>query len=83
MIRKYEHDIQWTIQNIETSDIWDLPCNNMLILDRERRKRRGEGEAYAQVGIEAAGSAPIVYYYCCKYTSVHTLAFIYFLISHS
>ena len=79
MIRKYEHDIQWTIQNIETSDIWDLPCNNMLILDRERRKRRGKGQANAQVSFEAAKRAPIVYYYRCKFTSVR--AFIYFLIS--
>ena len=37
MIRKYEHVIQQTIQNIETHHFWALHCNNMLILDRERR----------------------------------------------
>ena len=52
----------------------------MLILDRERRKRRGKGQANAQVSFEAAKRAPIGYYYRCKYTSVHILAFIYFLI---
>ena len=54
----------------------------MLILDRERRKRRGKGQANSQVRFEVAKRAPIGYYYRCKYASVHTLAlaFIYFLI---
>ena len=82
MIRKYEHVIRRTIQNIETHDFWNMHCNNMLILDQERRKRHGKGQANAQVSFEAAKRAPIGYYYRCKYASVHTLAlaFIYFLI---
>ena len=69
MTRKYEHDIQRTIQNIETHDFWNMHCNNMLILDRERRKRHGKGQPNAQVSFEAAKRAPISYYYRCKYTS--------------
>ena len=46
---RYEHVIQRTIQNIEAYDFWDLHCNNMLILDRERRKRRGKGQANSQI----------------------------------
>ena len=53
MIRKYEHVIQRTIQNIETHDSWKIHCNDMLILDRERRKRRGKGQVNAQVSFEA------------------------------
>ena len=41
---------------------------NMLIFGRERRKRRGKGQANAQVSFEAAKRAPIGYYYPCKYT---------------
>ena len=67
MIRKYEHVIQRTIQNIETHDFWALHCNNMLILDRERRKRCGKGQANAQVSFAAAKRAPIGHYYRCKY----------------
>ena len=66
-IRKYEHVIQRTIQNIETHDFWKIHSNNMLILDRERRKRRGKGQANAQVSFAAAKRAPIGYYYRCKY----------------
>jgi hypothetical protein len=69
MIRKYEHVIQRTIQNIETHDFWKIHCNNMLILDRERRKRRGKGQANAQVSFAAAKRAPIGYYYRCKYST--------------
>ena len=66
----------------------------MLILDRERRKRRGKGQANSQVSFEAAKGALIGYYYRYTYTSgragdggwgrppVNTLAFIYFLIFH-
>ena len=43
-IRKYEHVIQRTIQNIDTHDFREIHCNNMLILDRERHKRRGKGQ---------------------------------------
>jgi hypothetical protein len=68
-IRKYEHVIQRTIQNIETHDFWKIHCNNMLILDRERRKRRGKGQANAQVSFAAAKRAPIGYYYRCKYST--------------
>ena len=75
MTRKYEHVIQRTIQNIETHDFWNMHCNNMLILGRERRKRRGKGQANAQVSFEAAKRAPIDYYYRCKYTSAHTHIF--------
>ena len=50
----------------------------MLILDRERRKRRGKGQANAQVSFEVAKRALIGYCYRCKYTSVHTPAYIYF-----
>ena len=46
----------------------------MLILDRERRKSHGKGQANAQVSFEAAERAPIGYYYRCKCTSLHTLA---------
>ena len=77
MIRKYEHVIQRAIQNIETHDCWNIHCNNMLILDRERRKRRGKGQANAQVSFEAAKRAPIGYYYRCKYISVHKHLLIY------
>ena len=77
-IRKYEHVIQRTIQNIETHDFWKIHCNNMLILDRERRKRRGKGQANAQVSFEVAKRALIGYYYRCKYTSASVC---YFLIS--
>ena len=77
MIRKYEHVIRRAIQNIETHDFWNMHCN-MLIFDRERRKCRGKGQANAQVSFEAAKRAPVGYYYRCKYTSVHILAFIYF-----
>ena len=66
MIRKYEHVILRTIKNIETHDFWHQHCNNMLILDRERHKRRGKGQANAQVNFEAAKRAPIGYYYRCK-----------------
>ena len=38
----------------------------MLILDWERRKRRGKRQANAQVNPEAAKRAPIDYYYRCK-----------------
>ena len=37
----------------------------MLILDRERQRRRGKGQANAQVSFEAAKRAPIGYYYRC------------------
>ena len=67
MVRKYEHVIQRTIQNIEAHDFWRIHCNNMLILDRERRKRRGKGQANFQVSVEASKRAPIGYYYRCKY----------------
>ena len=67
MIRGYEHAILRTILSVETHDFWDLHCNNMLILDRERRKRRGKGQAGAQVGFEAAKRAPIGYYYRCVF----------------
>ena len=76
-IRKYEHVIQRTIQNIETHDFWEIQCNNMLILDRERRKRRGKVQANAQVSFEMAKRAPIGYYYRCKYTSIHKHLFIF------
>ena len=49
----------------------------MLILDRERRKRRGKGQANAQVSFEASKKAPIGYYYRCKYVSVHKRLFIF------
>ena len=75
MIRKNEHVIQRTIQNIQTHDFWALHCNNMLILDRERRKRCGKGQANAQVSFEAAKRAPIGYYYRCKYTSASVCLF--------
>ena len=52
MIRKYEHVIQRAIQGVETHDCWNIHCNNMLILDRERRKRRGKGQANAQVSLK-------------------------------
>ena len=45
MIRKYDHVIQRTIQNIKAHDFWKMHCNNMAILDQERRKRRGKGQA--------------------------------------
>ena len=48
----------------------------MLILDRERRKRRSRRQANAQVSFEAAKRALIGYYYRCKYTPIHTLALI-------
>ena len=83
MIRKYEHVIQRTIQNIETHDFWKIHCNTMSILDQERRKRHGKGQANAQVSFEAAKRALIGYYYRCKYISVHNFeleTFIYFLI---
>ena len=48
----------------------------MLILDRERRKRRGKGQADAQVSFKAAKRAPIGYYYRCKYTFFQTEGFI-------
>ena len=67
MIRKYEHVIQRTIQNIEDHDFWKMHCNNMAILDQERRNRRGKGQANAQVSFQAAKRAPIGYYYRCKY----------------
>ena len=73
IIRKYEHVIQRTIQNIETHEFWNIHCNNMLILNRERHKCRGKGQANAQVSFEAAKRAPIGYYYRCKYTPAHTL----------
>ena len=79
MTRKYEHVIQWTIQNIETHDFRKIRCNNMLILDRERHKRRGRGQAGAQVGFEAARRALIGYYYRCKYISIHKHLFSNFL----
>ena len=44
----------------------------MLILVRERRKRRGKGQANAQVSFEAAKRVSIGCYYRCKYTSIHT-----------
>ena len=53
----------------ETHDFWKIHCNNMLILDRERRKRRGKGQANAQVSFAAAKRAPIGYYYRCKYST--------------
>ena len=81
MIRKYELVIQRTIQNIETHNFWNIHCNNMLILDRERRKRHGKGQANAHVSFEAAKRAPIGYYYRYKYTSAHTLIFSNFLLS--
>ena len=62
-IRKYEHVIQRTIQNIETHDFWEIHCNNILILDRERRKRHGKGQVNAQVSFKVAKRAPIGYYY--------------------
>ena len=69
-IRKYyEHVIQRTIQNIETHDFWKIHCNHMSILDRERRKRRGKGQANAQVSFAAAKGTPIGYYYRCKYST--------------
>ena len=43
-IRKYEHAIQRAMQNIDTHDFREIHCNNMLILDRERHKRRGKGQ---------------------------------------
>ena len=43
----------------------------MLILDRERHKRRGKGQANAQVSFAAAKRAPIGYYYRCKYCTAH------------
>ena len=43
-IRKYEHIIQRAMQNIDTHDFREIHCNNMLILDRERHKRRGNGQ---------------------------------------
>ena len=49
----------------------------MLILDRERRKRRDKGQANAQVSFEVAKRAPIGYYYRCKYASVHKHLFIF------
>ena len=61
MIRKYEHVIQRTIQNIEDHDFWKMHCNNMAILDQERRNRRGKGQANAQVSFQAAKRAPIGY----------------------
>ena len=82
MIRKYEHVIQRTIQNIETHDFWNMHCNNMLMLDRECHKRRGKGQANVQVSFEAAKRAPIDYYYRCKYTSVQTLALASILFSN-
>ena len=41
----------------------------MLILDRERRKRRGKGQANAQVSFAAAKGTPIGYYNRCKYST--------------
>ena len=59
-IRKYyEHVIQRMIQNIETHDFWKIHCNHMLILDRERRKRRGKGQPNAHVSFAAAKGTPI------------------------
>ena len=46
-IRKYKHAIQRTMQSIETHDFGKIPRNNMLILDRECRKRRSKGQANA------------------------------------
>ena len=74
MIRRYEYVIQ---QTIETHDLQNIHCNNMLILDRERRKRLGKGQTNAQVSFEAAKRAPIGYYYRCKYISVHKHLFIF------
>ena len=39
---------------METHGFGNIPCNEMLILDRERCKRRGNGQANAQAVIEAA-----------------------------
>ena len=69
--RKYLHTIHRTIQNTEAHDFWKIHCNNMVILDQERRKRRGKGQANAQVSFQAAKRAPIGYCYRCKYISVH------------
>ena len=63
MIRGYEHVILRTIKNLETHDFWDLHCNNMLILDRERRKRQGKEQANVQVSFEAVKRASIGYFY--------------------
>ena len=68
-IQKYEYAILRTIQNIETHDFWKVHCKNMSVLDRERRKPRGKGQANAQVGFAAAKRAPIGYYYRCKYST--------------
>ena len=70
-IRKYEHVIQRAVQNIDTHDFREIHCNNMAILDQERRKHRGKGQANAQVSFQPTKRAPIGYYYRCKYISVH------------
>ena len=61
MIRKYimyERVIQLAIPNIETHDLCNTHCNDRLILDQECHKRRGKGQANAQVSIEVAKRSP-------------------------
>ena len=62
--RKCEHFIQQTVQNLRPMTSWAC-ITTMLILDRKRRKRRGNGQANAQVSFEATKRAPIGYCYRC------------------
>ena len=41
-----------TIKNLETYDFWDLHCNNVLILDRECRKRRCKGQEMPKLALK-------------------------------
>ena len=40
------------MQNLETHDFWNMNCNNMLILDRERHKRRGKGQEMLKLALK-------------------------------
>ena len=54
-----------------------MHCNNTLTPGRERRKRRGKGQANAQISFEASKSAPVGFHYRCNNTSLCSYTGIY------
>ena len=59
-------------------NFWKIHCNNLSILDRERRKRPDKRQANAEVSFGTIKRAPIGYYYqrtvSSKVLVIHFLA---------
>ena len=79
-IRKYEHVIQRTIQNIETHDFWKIHCNNTLILDRNVANAAAKDKQMLKLALQRQRELRLAITIDVSTVHLCSYKFIYFLI---